>query len=247
MGQGGKFAGAVVHHPHIHALRRFPGQDLQDTAPHEALVHDKILQENKLPGLLQLPQELFKFRLPGGKVRNVRPVIHRVTAAAVDIPGQCGGAWLLLFKILPHPFLLGDAVLRLANKLAQPVFQGPVADVALGIKIQQRTEHRHHRHDNEPGIFGRGVGGAVQQDAHHGHCEDHSAAQNVGQKLLEPVKYAEQQHDLHQQQQNDQAHAAENSMDDPFSPRFQQPQSHAFRLFFFHMCSLSALVHVSNS
>ena len=176
VGQYGKLAGAVVQHPHIHALRRLAGQDLQDTAPHKALVHDKILQENEVPRLLQLPQQLGKFCLAGGKIGHCRPAVHRVTATAADISGQSGGARFLLFKVHLRLLLLGDAVLCLLNELGKALFQRPVTDVALGVQVQKGAEHRHHRHDDEPGIFSGRICGAVQQDAHHGHCENDGTA-----------------------------------------------------------------------
>ena len=53
-GQGGELAGAVIHYPHIHALRGLACQNFQNAPPHQPFVNDEVFQKNVLGGAFQL-------------------------------------------------------------------------------------------------------------------------------------------------------------------------------------------------
>lgn len=95
--QGGKFAGAVVHHTHLHPLGGLAGQDLQHPAPHQPLLDDEVLQKDEPFGPFQLAQQLGPLFLPGGKIGDLGAPKHRLAAAALHIPAQPRRAGVFLF------------------------------------------------------------------------------------------------------------------------------------------------------
>ena len=220
-GKRGQLAGPVVHHPHVHPLGRFAGQDLQDAAPHEALVHNEILQENEPLRLFQLPQQLLELLLAQGEVGHSRVLVDREGAAPVQVAGERRGAGGLLFQPLQGPGGGGEQVLGLLHHVGGPVPQGAVAQVALGEQVHQGTEHRQERDDQKPGELCRGVQPAVQQIQHHGHGKEDRASENVGEEISEPAEHAEQGQHL-QRQQHDDRRPAEHDGQDAFPPGFQQ-------------------------
>ena len=112
VGQRGEFTGAVVHHPHIHALACFPGQNFQHSAPHQAFIDDKILQKDKMLRLFQRPEQIGPLILSQGIILHLCVVIHRVAAGAVQVMGQGGSAWFFLPEPVQHILILRDTVFR---------------------------------------------------------------------------------------------------------------------------------------
>ena len=107
-GQGGELAGAIVHHPDVHALSGLAGQHFEDLAPHEALVDDEVLEEDVLLGLFQLAQQLFELGLAAGEVGNFRvPVDREAAALSVEIPRQRGRAGVGFGQLLGRSQWLG--------------------------------------------------------------------------------------------------------------------------------------------
>ena len=185
-----------VHHPHVQPPGRFAGQDLQDAAPHEAFVHDEILQENEPLRLFQLPQQFLELLLAQGEIGHSRVLVGREGAAPVQVAGERRGAGGLLFQPLHGIGGGGEQVLGLLHHVGGPVPQGAVAQVALGEQVHQGAEHRQERDDQKPGELCRGVQPAVQKIQHHGHGKEDRASENVGEEISEPAEHAEQgQHD----------------------------------------------------
>ena len=236
VGQGGELAGAVVHHPHLHAGGGFPGQDLQHPAPHEALVHDEIFQEDEVLGGFQLPQHLLELVLAQGEIGHVGAAEDGVAAALADVPGQrrrpCAGR----FQLLLGPRRGGHQVVGLLQHGLDPFFQRPVAHVALDVQKEQGAEDRQQQDHRQPGELGGGVDAAVEQVEHHDQGEEDAAAIDMGQEIPKPEEDAQQEEYLHQQQGQDQPHPAEQEPHDALLPFFQQGQA---RVFF---CSVHGLV-----
>ena len=232
VGQCGKLAGAVVHHPDVHALFGFPGQNLQNSAPHQPFIHDEVFHENEMLGLLQLPQHLGPLVLPQREVGHSGLVVGRVAPCTADIAGQCRRSGFLLLQPLHDLGGLGDAVSGLGNQPVQAILQRPMADVALGIPEEQCAEYRQQHNHDQPGDFCRGIHAAVQQIQHHSHGKDDRASVDMGKKIRKPPEGAEQQHNMKNQQQQDQPHTAENSVNEALLPLFQKRQP--FIQFLFH-------------
>ena len=212
MGQGGKFAGAVIHHPHIHALFGFPGKNFQDAAPHQALIDNEILQKDEMLRLFQRLEQVGPLVLPQGIILHLCVVIHRVAAGAVHIMGQGRSAGAFLPQRFQHRLVLGDAVLRGLHQVVQPLFQDAHPQIAAGIAIEGRTHGRHQQDHQQPGDLGAGVHVRIQQvQAHKGgeHCgKNHE----MGQVGIEPIENGKNQKQLEQQQKHNDAHAAEHHM-----------------------------------
>ena len=79
-----------------------------------------------------------------------------------------------------------------------------MADIAAGIKEQQRTEGREQCNHNQPSDFCGSVHAAVEQIQNHCHDKHHRSAVNMGEGISEPMKNAEQQKNMKDQQQNNQ-------------------------------------------
>ena len=79
--QGGELAGAVIHHPHIHPLRRLAGQHFQNAAPHQAFIHDEIFQKDVLFCRFQLAQHFIEHSFAAVEVGGHRIGIDRKAAA----------------------------------------------------------------------------------------------------------------------------------------------------------------------
>ena len=181
-GKRGQLAGPVRTSPARPAPGRFAGQDLQDAAPHEAFVHDEILQENEPLRLFQLPQQFLELLLAQGEIGHSRVLVGREGAAPVQVAGERRGAGGLLFQPLHGIGGGGEQVLGLLHHVGGPVPQGAVAQVALGEQVHQGAEHRQERDDQKPGELCRGVQPAVQKIQHHGHGKEDRASENVGRK-----------------------------------------------------------------
>ena len=81
-GQGRKLTGAVVHDPDVHALGGFPGQHLEDPAPHETLVDDEVLEKDVSLCLFQLAQQLCELGFAAGEVGHGGVLVHRKAASS---------------------------------------------------------------------------------------------------------------------------------------------------------------------
>ena len=226
VGQEGELAGAVIHQADLNALFGLPGQNLQNLSPHLSLRHDKVLQENETLRPLQLPQHLGELVLPQREVHHLRPVIHRVAVAALDVPDQRRRPRILLRQPLIDCLRLRDALSGHGNELAEPRLQRTVPDVRPGVQVQQRPEHRRQHHHHQPRNLSGGIPVAVQQINHHDDREQNRAAEDMGPEFPEPLVDAGQERHLQQHQQKEQAHAAEHGADDAVLPLLQQTHPH---------------------
>ncbi len=121
MGQQRKLAGAVIHHAHIHALCRFPRQDLKHPAPHQSLPHNKVLHKDKMLRRFQFPQHCIKLVLTQREVCDCSLIIYRMAAASANIMGQRRHAAVLLLQTRRHRLILPDTCLRVRDHLACPL------------------------------------------------------------------------------------------------------------------------------
>ena len=167
-GQGRELAGAVVHHPDVHALRGFLRQDLEDPTPHQAFVDDEILEKDVPFRLFQLAQQCGKLGLAAGEVGHLRVLPHRETAAsAVQISGQPCGLRVLLLQPAEGLPLLRQMGAGLALQLQQPLLEQIVPKIAFDVKEEGHAHHRQHRDDHQPCDLHAVVQIAAEQVEHH--------------------------------------------------------------------------------
>ena len=231
VGQGGKLAGAVVHHPHFQALGGLPGQYLQDPAPHQALVDDEILQKDEMLRLLQLPQQLLPLVLAQGEILHGSVFIDREAAAAPEVTGQGRRARALLSEPLQDLGVLGYVVSGGVYEQPQPLPEYAHAQIAAGVAVQGRTQGGHEGYHQQPGYLGCGVGVGVEKIEAHKGGEDNADQQEMGQVFREPVDKEEKQKQLEQQQEHDEPQAAEHRPHQTLAPFVQKPQAGADLLF----------------
>ncbi len=216
-----KFAGAVVKKPHIHALVHLAGQNIQDLAPHGPFLNDKVFQKDGALCLLQILQEGGEKGFAGGVIGGACAAVDREAAGRGEIMDQAG-----LLRMLPAEGLLRaggreDALGKLRD-LRQPVAQGPVADVQLGIGIKGGGRQRRHQQKDQPGDGVGRLGVTVHQiDGHHRRQQREDAV-IMGGVAGEAHGKRHQQAGLQQHQQQDHAHPAEHQMQKtPFAPAQQ--------------------------
>ena len=205
MWQGGKLAGAVIHHPHIHAGLGLLRQDFQDTAPHQALINYEILQKNEVLRLLQGFQQVGPLVLPQGIILHLCVVIHRVAAGAVQVMGQGGCAWIFLPEPVQHIPILGDAVLCGLHQVVQPFFQHAHSQVAASIAIEERAHGGHQQDHQQPGDLCTGVCVRIQQVQAQKSREYRGENHKVGQVGIEPIESGKNQKQLEQKQEHNDA------------------------------------------
>lgn len=137
VGQQGNLAGPVVHHAHFHALRRLPGQDLQDSSPHEPLVHNEKFKEDVLLRPFELFQQDGEHIVPQGEICELRALVYRVAAGAPQISGKACGLGFFPLEVSQDLLVLAELFPRVAAKPDKAVPQQPVANVAPGIEQKQ--------------------------------------------------------------------------------------------------------------
>ena len=216
-GQGGELASAVIHHPHIHALRGLACQYLQNAPPHQPFVNDEVFQKNVLGGAFQLGQQCGKLGFSAGEIGHLRVFVHREAAApSAQILRQRGRAGAVCVQRLACLFGLWQLAAGLPLQLQQALFEHPVAYVLLGVPEQQHAQHRSQRRDHQPRDAHAVVHVLIEQVDHHGRRDQQGAAQVVGQQVTEPAHQAEQRPKLQHQQHQHQPKAAEDGVDEPF-------------------------------
>ena len=216
-GQGGELAGAVIHHPHIHALRGLACQNFQNAPPHQPFVDDEVFQKNVLGGAFQLGQQRGKLGFSAGKIGHLRVFVHREAAApSAQILRQRGCAGAVGVQRCVCLFVLRKLAAGLPLQFQQALFEHPVAHILLGVPEQQHAQHRRQRRDHQPRDAHAVVHVLIEQVDHHGRCDQQSAAQVVGQQTAEPAHQAEERPELQHQQHQHQPKAAEDGVDEPF-------------------------------
>mgnify|MGYP005758798545 CR=1 FL=1 len=86
LGQQKKAAQVIVHQPDFDPLPDFSFQNFQDGVPHNAFLHNEILQKNILLRFFQFFQQVLEFHLPRGKVLCRAARIDREARKALQIP-----------------------------------------------------------------------------------------------------------------------------------------------------------------
>ena len=220
--QGRELAGAVVYHPHVHALGGLAGQNLQHPAPEQPLVDDEIFDEDVLFRRIQLPQQLGKLGFAAGEIGHGGVLIHREAAARpMQILCQRRRAGLGPAQPLHHLPVLGQLGAEGIFQFHQPLAQQVVARIALDVEKKRHAHHGQDGNDHHPCDLRAVVHLAVEQIDHHGCRHDHAAAEVMGQQVAEPPEDAEQQPHLEQQKHQYQPEAAEDGVDDPLLALFQ--------------------------
>ena len=186
MGQSGKLAGAVVHHPHVHARFGLAGQDFQNAAPHHALVDDEVLHKNEFFGLFQFGQQPLPLFLAQSKIGHLDVLIHRVAAVPVNVPGQRRRAGVLFFQGGKGFGLRGQGAAGEVYQLGHPGLFRPVPQIAAHQPEQKRPCAGRGHDDDQPGDLGGGVHAGVEQIQHHHRREQRRAADEVGQQPGKP-------------------------------------------------------------
>ena len=247
-GQGRKLAGAVVHDPDVHALGGFPGQHLEDPAPHETLVDDEVLEKDVSLCLFQLAQQLCELGFAAGEVGHLRVLVDREAAApAVEIPCQRGRAGVGLFQRLCCGEGLGLQAPGLLGEAGRSLLKGVVAKVALDVEKQGHAHHGQDGDGDHPCDLGAVVHPAVEDVDHHEDRYRNAAAEVMGQQGAEPPEDAPQHPDLQQHQQQHQPEAAEDRVDDALLALFQEPEAAVLELLHpvFHVLRKVFLLHTS--
>ena len=216
-GQGGELAGAVIHYPHIHALRGLACQYLQNAPPHQAFVDDEVFQKNVLGGAFQLGQQRGKLGFSAGEIGHLRVFVYREAAApSAQILRQRGRAGAVRVQRRARLLVLRQLAAGLSLQLQQAFFEHPVAYILFGVAEQQHAQHGCQRRDHQPRDAHAVVHVLIEQVDHHGRRDQQGAAQVVGQQVTEPAHQAEERPELQHQQHQHQPKAAEDGMDEPF-------------------------------
>ena len=196
-GQGGELAGAVIHYPHIHALRGLACQNFQNAPPHQPFVNDEVFQKNVLGGAFQLGQQRSKLGFSAGEIGHLRVFVHREAAApSAQILRQRGRAGAVSVQRRARLFVLWQLTAGLPLQLQQALFEHSMAYVLLGVAEQQHAQHRGKRRDHQPRDAHAVVHVLIEQVDHHGRRDQQGAAQVVGQQVAEPAHQAEQRPEL---------------------------------------------------
>ena len=216
-GQGGELAGAVIHYPHIHALRGLAGQNFQNAPPHQPFVNDEVFQKNVLGGAFQLGQQRSELGFSAGEIGHLRVFVHReATTPSAQILRQRGRAGAVRVQRRARLFVLRQLAAGLSLQLQQAFFEHPVAYILFGVAEQQHAQHGRQRRDHQPRDAHAVVHVLIEQVDHHGRRDQQGAAQVVGQQVTEPAHQAEERPELQHQQYQHQPKAAEDGMDEPF-------------------------------
>ena len=148
IGQVGDGAGAVVHEAHLYPLPRLLHEDLQDSVPHVALLHDKVFHKNILPGLLQLGDKGLEFVLAQRKIGHLRVAVCGKSHVMGQVVGQIRIGRLAGPQRVHHVHVLHHVGICLYLQGGQSLSHPPDAHLRLHVYIEQRA-YRGKRHDTE--------------------------------------------------------------------------------------------------
>ena len=148
--KGGHLQHAVVHHTDFYALFCLVDEDLQNAPPHKALFNDEILHEDELFGFFKLFEHCLELVFSKRKIRNLRPVIDRKTAAVVQVGDQIVRAAFVVCKPLPGLLRLRQRFFCGADLLFDLSEDPAVAKIHLRKKQQSRAGDRRNGNDKHP-------------------------------------------------------------------------------------------------
>ena len=150
-GKGGDLHHAVVHHAHIHAGLRLLLEHLKDAAPHVPFFNDEKFHEDEFFRLLQFLQQGGEHLVAQGEIDRLGLIVHRETAAPVQVFHQVVRTRAVRLQFFPHPFRLLQRVPGLRDQLAHAPADLPVADVGFREGQKGRAGDRHDGDDEHPG------------------------------------------------------------------------------------------------
>ena len=148
----------------------------------------------------------------------------------MDVPGQGRGPRVLRRQGVQGFLGLGNGLAGLVRQLVQAGLYRPVANIALGVPVQQGPEHWQQGDDQEPGELRRGVHGAAQQAEDHDGGEDGRPTQDMGEKCLKPLENTEKYHHLESQEEHDEPQAAEHNPEKALLALPQQGEAVAVKM-----------------
>ena len=139
-GQQHEFAESVVYDPDIHALGCLPGQDLQNPAPHDALLHDEVLQEDEFFCLLQFQQKPAELIFSLGEVDGVGAGAGGKVVRPPQIAGKSRRSGSRFFKGGGCRGILGQQIPGREHQVPYPLLQRPMTHITADIKVQCRAD-----------------------------------------------------------------------------------------------------------
>jgi len=173
----------VIHEPHVHALAGLPDQNIADLLKGRIPGHRKILHEDEVFCLFQIPLQGIQGIKGLRKIDRIRIPVCRTGGLPLQIPAQAGSR-----QLLRRPDIL-CRFHELWPGLLPDLFH-PLADAAqiaehADHQIQAQAHHRCRHHQHDPWDLIGGIGLLAVQMQHHRHRQDPGDHPDPGRAFME--------------------------------------------------------------
>lgn len=220
VGQLVEGAGAVVENADLYALLGLLLQDLEDAAPHVALVDDKVLHKDEAFGAFQLCQHGFESFFTDGVIVRAGVLPGGKVSRPLQVGGQTGQAGVCFLQAAVDFRLGGEETGGLPIDFLQAGPDQTVAQFFVYKEVKGNGKDRGQHNQEDPGDFGIGIPGAVDHDEGHDKAQQQGAA--VDKIIPEPVEAKEKQAKLNDQKKDDHRSTAKDQAEESSFSFIQQ-------------------------